>query len=466
MAIVGRSIVRRVAIGMSRRRLAVGLLVMAGLPFGLTVAGVTQEHSARQDRSCTDRRISQRPTLTYRQLQQDVLIDADYWELEPRILAAGLGFTEIIGVPGLVSPDLDVQRDAVLAVGGAWNTVDTSEDDVATRAYTSATTPMAVALSYGWPVQFCDGLPMEFSWPVRPSTVDATDFRITLNTGEVVTPFVASVFPNFEFNERSTVVMFADFGDRLPPGEPGARFPVHFEIVRDETPLQLIGPGGEVFTAVGLTFGDGETPLTAYQPNKGPSLVAAKLSRMSIKGEGGPPGPVFTGQLPNDGIALYGDQAKYRLRILTTGGFSPDGVRSLLPTEFSRYFRLRAIDSNGDEHVIDEAGHNYLIDGGQLTVLGLADLGLYQAEGYDDAYVEDHDNQYDIVLSGDDVAMRTIRSIEVPAGDGFDPVYNPGGPGNDPQVGDRYSEPGPVTVQSVTIALEDPMTVDWPPADS
>lgn len=300
---------------------------------------------------------------------------------------------------------------------------------------------------------------------MRPSTVDATDFQITLNTGEVVTPFVASIFPNFEFNERSTVVMFADLGERSPPGQPGARYPVLFEIVADDMPLQLIGPGGQVFDAVGLTFGDGETPLTAYQPDKGPTLVAAKLSRMSTRGEGGPPGPVFTGQLPNDGVALFGDEAEYRLRILTTGGFSPDGVTSLLPTEFSRYFRLRAIDSKGEEHVIDEAGKRYLIDGAELTVLGLADLGVFQAEGYDDAYVEDHDNQYDIVLSGDDAAMRTIRAIEIPAGDGFDPVYNPSGPGDDPQVGVRYTAPGPPTVQEVTIALDDPMTVDWPPAD-
>ena len=39
------------------------------------------------------------------------------------------------------------------------------------------------------------------------------------------------------------------------------------------------------------------------------------------------------GYLPNDEFALY-DQADFRLRVLTTGGFSPDGVRSVYPTEF------------------------------------------------------------------------------------------------------------------------------------
>src|SRR5690606_17464064 len=180
------------------------------------------------------------------------------------------------------------------------------------RAYTSAATPQGVANSYGWPVQFCDGLPIEFSWPVRPSTVDGSDFRVFLNDGTVVTPLVASINPNLEFNERSTVVIFGEFGNRLAPDEPGARYPVRFEIIADETPLELIGPGGRVASAVGLTYGDGTAPLTAYAPGRGPTLVAAKLSRMSVAGEGAP--AAFGAQMPNDGVALYGPDAAYRLR--------------------------------------------------------------------------------------------------------------------------------------------------------
>ena len=41
------------------------------------------------------------PTATYRLLKQDILINADLWDTEPRMMAAGLGFTEIIGVAGL-----------------------------------------------------------------------------------------------------------------------------------------------------------------------------------------------------------------------------------------------------------------------------------------------------------------------------------------------------------------------------
>lgn len=401
------------------------------------------------------------PSASYLTLKVDVLKSADYWDSEPRILGAGLGFTDIIGVPGLESDDLDTQRMSTLDAGGTWNIVTTSATSIPQRAYTSAVSPSGITNTYGWPVQFCDGLPIEFSWPVRPSTVDASDFRVHLSDGTVVRPLVGSINPNFEYNERTTVVIFGGFGNRLPPDDPRAVYPVLFEIAPDVTPLELIGPGDRVVSAVGMTFGDGTTPRTAYNPGKGPILAAAKLSRMSIDGEGGP--PPFNGVMPNDGVALYGADAEYRLRVLTTGGFSPDGVRSVFPTEFARYFRLQAIDDEGEVHWIEEAGRAYEINGGTLTVLGLADLGM-KMDSYDDAYGEDHDNQIDIVISGDDDAVRAIRMVEVPGTDGYSPLYNPGGPGNDPDPGTIYSQPSPFIQQPVTIALDDPMTVTWPPA--
>jgi hypothetical protein len=427
------------------------LLVVAAVALGCSDA-----KTSYQDLTCTGGPDASPPNPLYVSLMQDVLTNADYWESEPRILAAGLGFTDIIGVPGLESSDLSVQRQSALDAGGAWNIVTSNATSISQRAYTSATAPSGVAINYGWPVQFCDGLPIEFSWPVRPTTVQGTDFRVHLNDGTVVTPLVASITPNLEYNERSTVVIFGGFGNRLAPSEPGARYPVFFEIVADDTPMQLVGPGGQIESAVGLTYGDGVDPNTAYNPGKGPTLVAAKLSRMSTEGESAP--AAFSAQVPNDGVALYGSDAAYRLRVLTTGGFSPDGVRSVYPTEFSRYFRVQAIDAAGNEHWIEQAGVPYQIDGGTLTVLGLADLGLAQSS-YDDAYIEDHDNQIDIVISGDEAAVRAIRMVEIPASDGYSPFYNPGGPGNDPDPATVYSQPGPATQQPVTMALDDPMTV-------
>lgn len=403
------------------------------------------------------------PSSSYLLLKQDVLTNADYWDEEPQILGAGLGFTDIIGVPGLDDADLATQRRATLDAGGAWELITSAAPSIPQRAYTSAVSPSGVTNTFGWPVQFCDGLPIEFSWPVRPSTVDGGDFRVHLSDGSVITPLVASINPNLEFNERSTVVIFGGFGNRLAPGERGAVYPVFFEIVPDATPLQLVGPGGQVFTAVGLTFGDGTTPRTAYDPGKGPILAAAKLSRMSTAGEGGP--PPFNSTIPNDGVALYGEDAAYRLRVLTTGGFSPDGVRSVYPTEFARYFRVLAIDALGVEHWLEETGVPYTINGGSVTVLGLADLGLAQ-DSYDDSYIEDHDNQIDIVLAGDEVAVRAIRLVEIPSAGAYSPFYNPGGPGNDPEPGTTYSQPSPLIRQPVTLALDDPMTVNFAPPES
>jgi hypothetical protein len=303
-----------------------------------------------------------------------------------------------------------------------------------------------------------DGFPIEFSWPVRPSTVSASAFRIVLNTGQVVQPDVASILPNVEYNERSTVVIFGDFGNRITPGDAGSIYPVRLDVVPSDHPLQLVGPGGEIRSAVGLSFGDGRTPMSAYVPDTGPKLVAAKLSRLSTAGESAP--MVFSGQVPNDGVALYGSEAQYRLRVLTSGGFSPDGVRSVYPTEFSRFFRIQTIDAAGRERWLTETGVDYVLPTGIVRILGLADLGLAQSS-YDDTYVEDHDNQIDVILTGDAAAIATITAIQIPASGDYSPFFNPGGPGNAPTPGVPYSQPGPALLQPVNVALDDPMTVTW-----
>ena len=241
-------------------------------------------------------------------------------------------------------------------------------------------------------------------------------------------------------------------------------YPVLFEIVDDGTPMMLLGPGGRIESAVGLTYGDGATPLTAYGEGNGPRLCAAKLTHMAdgLLGEGGP--AFFSGSLPNDGATLYGKDAQYRLRVLTTGGFSPDGVRSLYPTEFASFFRIKVRISSGQGGVIwlEETGVPYTVgDLGTIEILGLADLGPLQAV-YDDTYIEDHDNQIDIILKGDAAAMRRIRAVHIPASGDYLPFYNPGGPGNNPFPMVTYTAAGPEWLQPVTIAIDDPMQVSHP----
>jgi hypothetical protein len=41
--------------------------------------------------------------------------------------------------------------------------------------------------------------------------------------------------------------------------------------------------------------------------------------------------------------------------------------------------------------------------------------------------IEDHDNQYDIILSGDAAAIARLTTIRMPSSGGYLPVVNPGG---------------------------------------
>jgi hypothetical protein len=383
------------------------------------------------------------------------LESADYWSEKPVILSAGLGFDNIIGLPELT-------RESVRDAGGAWydGLTCASGDEPQTSSLTSGATVETIERGYRGYADYDDGLPIVFSWPVATDTVDPTDFKFTLNTGEVVFPHAAGMNPNWEYNERNTVVVFGDLGERKKHIEAGARFPVTLEIVADETPLILVGPGGKEVSAIGLTW---TTTTSGY--DSGPTLVGAKLNRAGDEadGEGGVQAMDRFGYLPNDEFALYG-RADFRLRVLTTGGFSPDGVTGLRPHMFEDFFRLHAKGPRGETIMLDKVGVDYQVAGGTLRILGLSDLGKAENHDdgiyYDDCYREDHDNYIDIILVGDDAAARTITAVEIPslAGD-YRAFYNPGGPGPKPFPGVRYTEPGPRDLEPVVIALDDPMRV-------
>jgi hypothetical protein len=150
--------------------------------------------------------------------------------------------------------------------------------------------------------------------------------------------------------------------------------------------------------------------------------------------------------------------------MLTSGGFSPDGVRGVRPTDFESFFRIHAQGPDGAKVVIDRVGEPVEVSGGTLTVIGISDLGRPESteEGvfFDDCYSEDRDNYLDIILSGDEAAARSITDLEIPSLEGgYAAFYNPGGPGQTPTPGVRYTAPGPPRMQPVTIALDDPMRV-------
>ena len=258
------------------------------------------------------------------------------------------------------------------------------------------------------------------------------------------------------------VVLYGEFANRGLASEADAIFPVRLDIVEDETPLLLIGPDGEEFNAVGLSW---ETTATPY--DTGPSLVGAKINHVGDEaiGEGGVPALVtITGAFPNDEFALYGG-GDFRIRVLTTGGFSPNGVTALRPDMYEEFFRVHVNGPDGETVLLENVGEEYTVAGGTLRVLGLVETGRLENpdEGiyYDDCYDEDRDNYIDIILEGDEEAARNVTFVEIPSlAGGYRAFYNPGGPGPEPFEGVRYTAPGPPDMEPVIIALDNPMRVD------
>jgi len=389
------------------------------------------------------------------------LIDADYWDSEPRILSAVFGFDGIIG------SEADDQQTTIDA-GGAWDsTLECAKDGGPTDADRSSLVlessfPKIALIDEDANTQYVDGTPVVFSWPVRTDSLRPSQFRFTLNTGEVVTATAITMTPNFEYNERNTVVMFTELGNRELPTEASARFPVRLDIIpaSDGTELMLAGPDGDV-SATSLSF---ETDKTSYA--SGPTLVGAKLNRIDDvpKGEG-PVDKNGEANMPNDERTLFGTEGDFRLRMLTTGGFSPDGLRGVLPINFTTFFRIHATGPDGSDVIIDKTNTPFVVAGGSLTVIGISDLGKAESQTdqilFDDCYSEDRDNYLDIILAGEEGAARSITGLEIPSLDGgYSAFYTPGGPGQSPTEGVAYTAPGPATLQPVTIALDDPMRIN------
>ena len=323
----------------------------------------------------------------------------------------------------------------------AWQTLNPALNP-SLRALTSAASLVGASGTYATRLLLADTMPLVFSFPVLPSSLDAdgSDFEVTLSDGTTVTPQIAGLLPNLEYNERQTVVIDGDFGNRITPGSPGAKYPISVAIVNDGTPLQMIGRSGPV-NAVGLSIDSSNS----YVAGNGPRLVSAKLNRSSDLGEGGPVG-VGSASQHNSGSDSYGDQAQYRLRLYTSAGFSPDGITSLMTNDFSRFFQLKATTESGENITITETGVSYAIGNqGRITVVGLADLAT-AGTPLNAAYVEDHDNYYDVILEGDLNAIKALSAVRMPSGNGYSAVYNPGGPGNSADA--PGAAPGPFTVPS------------------
>lgn len=400
---------------------------------------------------------------SYDQLHRNIVIRADIYggaSSQPRILAAGYGFEGIQGIPGLLSENQIALAEA--AGAGVVQELLGLDPAAPLRNITSGISLAGVQLggfSNAPAAQtLMDAMPIEFSHPLLPSTVLPENFRIHLNTGEVVAPLYVAQNPNLDFNERQTVVAFGYFGNRLPSNDPKAIHPVRFEVVNGGTPVQLITPTGLV-NGTGLS----QTSSNPYDPFNGPTLVGAKLSRLSLAGDY--PAPAFPNSVANHGVEYYGTSEKlYRLRLFTSGGFSPNGVSGFEPQEFARFFQLTAKDRKGNTITISEAGRKVKVKGGTVTVKGIADLGNGLSANPEYTYAEDHDNQFDIIIKASSPkAIRALDAVVLPDPrlGTHSPIYNPGGPGTAPLPAYRYTQPSPGQTFPVEFALKDPATVSW-----
>jgi hypothetical protein len=372
---------------------------------------------------------------------------ADLFASQPGFLSGNYGFDGYIGIPGLNGTTAEYQAIAA-KYNVAWESIN-PDLQAPMRAYTSAVSTTNASAIYGVDLLLADTMPLVFSFPIIPGTLNPTDFAVTLSDGKVVTPSTATFLPNFEYNERQTVVITGNFGNRIAPGQHGAKYPVSVATVLDGTPLEMLSATGPV-NAVGFSIASSNS----YVSGNGPRLVAAKLNRFSNLGEGAPIG-LGTAAFANSGYDLYGDAAQYRLRLYTSAGFSPDGIAGLVPNDFEKFFSLMALGAGDELVTISRQGVKYDLPGyGKIEVIGLADLAAKTSpSNYNPSYVEDHDNYYDVILSGDEAAITRLVQVRLPSGSSLNPmgvpyesVYNPGGPGNAPDaVG---AAPGPWTVSS------------------
>lgn len=201
--------------------------------------------------------------------------------------------------------------------------------------------------------------------------------------------------------------MFDDFINRQLPGEAGLLAMDKIEIVGDLLFVELVSGKGLSRVA--------PSDETSYK--SGPLFIGSRLSPLDTIGEGFAIGNLAAGPSPN---------------------------------MFSDYFTLQF--SNGEAINEDNIPTTIGPTETTVTVLGLADLGLFQEVGYDQCYTEDADNYIDIILRVEG-KKSVLDNMTVLAFSKGKFLYNPGGPGPTPFGDVRYTAPAPAN-QIVNVKFD------------
>ena len=135
----------------------------------------------------------------YSQYNCDIIVNSNLYSNEPKILSAG-GFS-------FLQASMISNKKNIVDIEGNWNDLlDPNTDNF--RAITTSGDPRSY---YGsvFPttaIKF-DNMPICFSFPILPSSVDSTQFLIQLNNGMYIKPLKFTFSPNTKFNEKQCMII-------------------------------------------------------------------------------------------------------------------------------------------------------------------------------------------------------------------------------------------------------------------
>lgn len=391
----------------------------------------------------------------YSLYNSDIIVNSNLYSNEPKIISAG-GFS-------FLQSGLILNKSNVRLIEGNWNS-NYNPDNVSLRAITSSGDPRAYYSSVFPTLGYkFDNIPICFSFPILPSSVDISQFYITLNNGFVTKPIAFSFSPNTKLNEKQCIVIGGYFNNKITTG-PNAIYPASLEIVEGSNGKRMmaIGPNG-LYDMTGKS-------VSCSNPYSQPLEIASVvLTKYNLPGVYNYLGDIGCGVNPienvNSPLSLYSTDAEYRFRIFTKGGYSPNGISSMLPDKYENYFYLQYKSQiTGEITDLKKSNYKYYFNDpchGYVEIIGLADLGMKQPK-YNDIYIEDHDNQIDIVVKGDEHIIRNIINLVIPSDDNeYTKFYNPGGPGPTPFSDVVYTMPSEFQVVEIINNLNNPNTVTW-----
>ena len=402
---------------------------------------------------------------TGKMINSDIIVNANLYGDTPEFLSA-TGFSHLV----CMNSTTDLYEGQKFFLGNYNTNLDINSHIL--RNITSSSdirllSPVTRHLQPGM-----DAMPICFTFPILPSSVDVKQFAITLNNGFVVKPYDFTFAPNSKYNEKQCIILNGYWNNRLLNNENtytmNSIYPISVKIVESfGKKLYAIGPKGLYdMTEKTVTFTDGYvSPIF---------LNACVLTKYTLPDIYNHLGDIGSGvnaiENMNSPNILYGNDAEYRFRVFTAFGYSPDGILPMLPDQYERYWYLQYVDPDTSISTnLYKQQYKYTFGSYSVTIVGLADLGFLSTTGYDSAtYSEDRDNQIDIIVKGDETIIKNIKKLVIPSG-GFNPdtglsyisFMSPGGPGPTPIPGMKYTLPSVYQELDIINNLNNPKTVTF-----